>query len=226
MNAAVPPKVLSDLSLPDPLSDSAGALAEPMAHATFRHMREGSQADWALIAKEFAPYARQLPGRVLDHLMLLKGDCGGFPIDRLTHCLQTATLAHRDGQDEEYVVCALLHDIGDTLGSYNHADVAASILKPFVSEENHWMVAHHGIFQGYYFFHHLGLDRDLREQFRGQPELFQRTAHFCEAYDAAAFNPETETLPIEFFEPMLQRVMAVPKRSLYKAVMAAEGDQA
>ena len=211
MNAAVPPKHLANAADP----------AQPghPEHATFRHMREGTQADWALIAKEFAPYARQLPGRVLDHLRLLKGDCGGFPIDRLTHCLQTATLAHRDGQDEEYVVCALLHDIGDTLGSYNHADIAASILKPFVSEDNHWMVAHHGIFQGYYFFHHLGMDRDLREQFRDQSERFQRTAHFCEAYDAAAFNPDTETLPLEFFEPMLQRVMAAPKRSLYKAVV-------
>jgi predicted HD phosphohydrolase len=191
----------------------------PLEHAAFRHMREGTAQDWSIIAREFSSYARLLPGRILDHLQLLKGDFGGFPIDRLTHCLQTATLAHRDGQDEEYVVCALLHDIGDTLGSYNHADVAAAILKPFVSEENHWMVAHHGIFQGYYFFHHLGMDRDLREQFKDQADLYRRTAHFCEAYDAAAFNPDTETLPLAFFEPMLARVLAAPKRSLYKAVM-------
>ena len=109
-------------------------------------------------------FASGLPERVIKHLQILEGDYGGFPVDRYTHSLQTATRALRDGRDEEYVVCALLHDIGDTLGSFNHPDIAAAILKPFVSEENHWMVQHHGIFQGHYFFHHIGLDRDLREQ--------------------------------------------------------------
>lgn len=191
----------------------------PPAHATFHHMRDGTADDWAAIAREFGPYARALPGRLLDHLNLLKGDCGGFPVDRLTHSLQTATLAHRDGRDEEYVVCALLHDIGDTLGSYNHADIAAAILKPFVSEENHWMVAQHGIFQGYYFFHHLGMDRHLRDRFTEQAELYRRTAEFCERYDAAAFDPAAETLPLDFFEPMLRRVFAAPRQSLYLKVM-------
>lgn len=195
-------------------------LAAPST-ATFHHMRNGTPEDWAVIAREFGAYARELPGRVLTHLKLLDGDFGGFPVDRLTHCLQTATLAHRDGQDEEYVVCALLHDIGDTLGSYNHADVAAVILQPFVSEENHWMVAHHGIFQGYYFFHHLGMDRNLRERFKDQSELYRRTAHFCERYDAAAFDPEAETLPLDFFEPMVRRVFAAPKRSLYQRALEA-----
>src|SRR3546814_11615132 len=74
-------------------------------------------------------------------------DLGGFPVDRLEHCLQTATRAHRDGRDEEYVVMALLHDIGDTLGAFNHPDVAAAILKPFLSEENLWIVQHHGVFR-------------------------------------------------------------------------------
>lgn len=189
------------------------------ARATFTRMEDSTKADWDLIIPEAMKMAKSLPDRVLEHLRLLNGDFGGFPIDRYSHCLQAATLALKDGRDEEYVVCALLHDIGDTLGSYNHADVAAAILKPFVSEENHWMVAHHGIFQGYYFFHHLGMDRDLREQFKDQADLYRRTAHFCEAYDAAAFNPDTETLPLAFFEPMLARVLAAPKRSLYKAVM-------
>lgn len=177
-------------------------------------MRDGTPEDWAVIAREFGAYARELPGRVLTHLKLLDGDFGGFPVDRLTHCLQTATLAHRDGQDEEYVVCALLHDIGDTLGSFNHPDIAAAILRPFVSERNLWMVEQHGIFQGYYFFHHLGLDRDLRERFRGHPH-FEYTAEFCEKYDQAAFDPNYESLPLETFEPMVRRVMAKPVRSIY-----------
>ena len=185
------------------------------AKANFTHMENGSAEDWAIIAADFAAYARQLPDRVLTHLKLLDGDFGGFPVDRLTHSLQTATLAHRDGRDEEYVVCALLHDIGDTLGSFNHADIAAAILKPFVSEENLWMIEKHAIFQGYYFFHHLGLDRHLREQFKDHPQ-FERTIEFCARYDAAAFDPDGEVLPLEFFEPMLRRVFAQPRRSIYQ----------
>ncbi len=184
------------------------------ARARFTSMERCTAEDWAIIGAQFPGFAQGLPDRILAHLRLLGGDFGGFAVDRLTHSLQTATLAHRDGRDEEYVVCALLHDIGDTLGSYNHADIAAAIVKPFVSEENHWMVEQHAIFQGYYFFHHIGMDRDLREQFRGH-RWFDRTAEFCARYDGPAFDPRGETLPLEFFEPMVRRVCAVPRQSLY-----------
>lgn len=185
--------------------------------ATFRDMQESTAEDWKIISEEFKPYAAALPERVLAHLRLLDGDCGGFPVDRLTHSLQTATRAYRDGRDEEYTICALLHDIGDTLGSYNHPDIAAAILKPFVSPENLVMVEKHGIFQGYYFFHHLGMDRNLRDQFAGQ-SFYDATLEFCEKYDAPAFDPDYDTLPLDFFEPMLRRVMARPKNTIYKAV--------
>ena len=184
-------------------------------HTHFSNMADSTAEDWAIISAETRPFSQKLADRVLDHLRLLDGDCGGFPIDRLTHCLQTATLAHRDGRDEEYVVCALLHDIGDTLGSYNHPDIAAAILKPFVSAENLWMVQHHGIFQGYFFFDKIGLDPNMREQFRDQPELFARTAEFCEKYDGPAFAQGGDTLPLSFFEPMVRRVFAKPKNSIY-----------
>ena len=118
------------------------------ARANFVRMQDSTREDWQLIGGEFMQFATGLPERVIKHLQILEGDYGGFPIDRYTHSLQTATRALRDGRDEEYVVCALLHDIGDTLGSYNHADIAAAILAPVVSEENHWMVEHHAIFQG------------------------------------------------------------------------------
>lgn len=185
--------------------------------AGFKAMQEGTDEDWQLISSHFKAFSTGLPDRVLTHLKLLDGDYGGFPIDRLEHSLQTATRAHRDGRDEEYVVCALLHDIGDTLGSYNHPDIAAAILKPFVSEENLWMVEKHGVFQGYYFFHHLGMDRHLRDQFKDHP-LYQRTAEFCAKYDATAFDPDYQSEPLSFFEPMLRRVFAKPRQSIYKAV--------
>jgi predicted HD phosphohydrolase len=180
----------------------------------FTSMEQSTGSDWSVLSSHFAEFSRKLPDRVLAHLRLLDGDYGGFPVDRLTHSLQTATLAQRDGRDEEYVVCALLHDIGDTLGSYNHSDIAAAILKPFVSPENFWMVEKHGIFQGYFFFHHLGLDRNMRDQFRDHP-CYDQTVDFCAKYDGPAFNALAEALPLDVFEPMVRRVLAGPKVSIY-----------
>ena len=187
--------------------------------ATFTRMEDSTRDDWRAIGAEFAGFSRGLPDRLLAHLKVLEGDYGSFPVDRYTHSLQTATRALRAGRDEEYVVCALFHDIGDTLGTFNHFDISAAILKPFVAEENLWMVQHHGVFQGYYFFHHLGLDRDMREQFRGHAH-FERTFEFCDLYDNPAFDAKAETLPISEFEPMVRRVFAQPRQSIYKAALA------
>jgi predicted HD phosphohydrolase len=182
--------------------------------ATFHNMIEGTQEDWSRINRAMKPFIQALPDRVLTHLQLLAGDFGGFAVDRLEHCLQTATRAHRDGRDEEYVVCALLHDIGDTLGPRNHADVAAAILKPFVSEQNFWMVEKHAIFQGYYFFHYLGLDRNLRDPFQEHP-WYAYTEEFCRLYDGPAFDPAYPSLPLGTFEPMVRRVFSNVRNSIY-----------
>lgn len=187
-------------------------------HATFTRMDESTQEDWDIIGPEFQHFASALPGRIIAHLKLLDGDYAGFPIDRLSHCLQSATLAYRAGRDEEYVVCALLHDIGDTLGSYNHPEVAAIILKPFVSEANYWMIQNHGVFQGYNFFHFVGMDRNMRDMF-AEHQHYERTREFVDLYDNPAFDPKGEILPLEFFEPMLRRVFAKPKNTLYKAAL-------
>jgi predicted HD phosphohydrolase len=183
--------------------------------ARFHAMTEGTQEDWAAIARAGAPHRGELADRLLAHLRLLDNDHGGFAVDRLEHSLQTATRAHRAGQDEEYVVCALMHDIGDILMPANHAELGATILKPYISEENHWMMDKHGVFQGYYFFHYLGLDRDMREQFRGHPH-FERCAQFCHLYDQNSFDPAYESMPLEAFEPMLRRLTATPRQSIYQ----------
>jgi len=193
--------------------------------ATFKRMEESTAEDWRKIGAEFMPFARRLPDRIVAHLRLLEGDDGGFPIDRFQHSLQTATRALKDGRDDEYVACALLHDVGDTLGTFNHFDIAAAILKPFVSAGNLWMVQNHGIFQGYYFFHHIGLDRNLRDQFRGHAH-YERTREFCELYDNPAFDPRGETLAIGEFEPILRRVFAQPKNSIYQAATALDAANA
>lgn len=196
-------------------------MSSMIQRASFTAMTEGTQEDWDIIRNEAMIHSPQGGRRVLDHLKLLDGDTGGFPVDRLTHSLQTATRAHRDGRPDSYVVMALLHDIGDTLGAYNHPDIAAAILKPFVSEEEHWICQMHGIFQGYYFFEYLGLDRDMREQYRGHPH-FEATAEFCAKYDQAAFDPNYESAPLSFFEPMVMQLLSVPRTSIYKRALAAE----
>lgn len=191
------------------------------ASATFHDMSQSTQQDWDAIMSQNIPFARNGGRRVLDHLKLLNGDFGGFAIDRLQHSLQTATRAYRDGRPEDYVVMALLHDIGDTLGAYNHPDIAAAILKPFVSEELHWIVEHHGIFQGYNFFHFLGLDRNMRDKFRGH-QYYEATAEFIDKYDCPAFDPGYDTAPLEFFEPMVMKLFEYPKNSIYKRETVTE----
>ena len=188
--------------------------------AVFSSFEESTAEDWAFIAPQLNVTQSFVPDRVMDLLRAMKSDHGGFPVDRLEHVLQTATRAERDGRDEEYVLCALIHDIGDTLSPFDHPAVGAAILKPFVSEANHWMVEKHGIFQGYFFFHHIGLDRNAREEFRGHP-WFERTALFCERYDGPAFDPTLEVMPLEAFEPMLRRLFAAPRQSIYKGGLTA-----
>lgn len=181
--------------------------------AAFTTMEEGTQEDWDIINDTAFEHNASLPDRLISHLNLLDNDYGGFAVDRLTHSLQTATRAAEDGRDDEYVICALLHDIGDTLGPFNHADIAASILQPFVSEQNHWMVQKHAILQGYYFFHYLGLDRNMRDQFK-EHEYYDYTEEFCRKYDQNSFDPDYTSMSLDDFVPALKSVMAKPKHSI------------
>ena len=186
--------------------------------ATFKKMSDSTQQDWQVIMQEQMAFVTKLPDRILAHMRLLDNDYGGFPVDRLQHSLQTAELAAEAGEDDEYIVCALLHDIGDTLGSTNHPDVAAAILHPFISEANHWMVKHHGIFQGYNFFHHLGLDRNMRDQFQDS-EYYQRTQRFIDRYDNLAFDDNKPKLSLDLFEDQVRTVFSNPINSVYKRAL-------
>jgi predicted HD phosphohydrolase len=199
---------MSELTIPAGQSDAT------MPRATFRAMAEGTQDDWSRIGAHISSFSRSLPERILTHLRLLDGDHGGFAVDRLTHSLQTATRAERAGRDDEYVLCALLHDIGDTLGPNNHADVAAAVVRPFVRPDLHWLVEHHAEFQGYYFFHYLGLDRERRERYRDDPN-YDPTVEFCAEYDQNSFDPDFPTHPLEHYEPLVHDLMSAPRYSIY-----------
>jgi predicted HD phosphohydrolase len=156
-------------------------------------------------------------------MLALRDERHGFAIDRLEHCLQTATRAHRDGRDDEYVTCALFHDIGAALAPADHAQFGAMILRPYIGEANHWMLSHHGIFQSYYFAHLMDADRDEREQHRSHPH-FQRTAEFCHLYDQAAFDPNYVSMSLEAFRPIVERVLARPRQGgVYAGARSGSG---
>ena len=196
-------------------------MAEPR-QTSFTAMRDATRGDYQVIGRHSANFFAGLPDRILSHLRILATDTGGYAVDRLTHSLQTATRARRDGRDDEYVVCALIHDIGDTLATANHSDLAATVLEPFVSAKNHWIVKHHGIFQGYYFFHHLGLDRNARDRYRDH-EWWRDCAEFCEKYDQNSFDPEYDTLPLDAFEPAVRALFAAPRKSIHAPEARAAG---
>lgn len=175
----------------------------------FTRMDQGTREEYQLLDRLYQGFARELPDRVIQHLDLLKGDRLGYKIDRFQHSLQTATRAQRDGADDEMVVAALLHDIGDTIAPENHSELGASVLQPYVSAATHWIIKHHGLFQGYYYFHHTGGDRNARDRYRGH-SMFEPTAAFCEKWDQMSFDPAYDTLPLDAFEPALRRVFARP----------------
>ena len=176
----------------------------------FTAMADGSFDDYALLHRHEQEYIRDLPARLVAALGRLDASFGGYQVSRLAHSLQSATRAEAAGESEEMVVAALLHDVGDGLAPLSHSEMAAAILRPYVSARTHWIVKHHGLFQMYYYAHHLGGDRNAREKYR-EHKWFQACVDFCENYDQNCFDPEYESRPLSYFIPLLERVFAAPK---------------
>ena len=178
-----------------------------MAKVSFAHMADGTAEDYRIIAEATAKSSEPLADDLLALLQVNERVDFGFNVTRLEHALQSATHAFQDNQDEDMVVAALMHDIADTIAPFNHAETAAAILRPYVSERVAWVVEHHGFFQTYYYNHFFGRDRNARDRLRGHPH-FQACVDFCEKYDQNAFDPNFESMPLEAFEPMVRRVFA------------------
>src|ERR1700678_4602151 len=178
------------------------------SRATFTRMRDGTAEEFALIDAAETEYARTLPTRVLEAVRALEtGGAQGYAISRLEHSLQSATRAERDGRPVDYVVAALVHDIGDGLAPYSHGSYAASVLRPFVSEELCWIVSHHPLFQMFYYADQTGEDVNARETYRGHP-WFDAAVEFCERYDENCFDPDYDWLPLEHFAPAVEEVFS------------------
>ena len=180
-----------------------------MQVVNFTRMDEATREEYEFLDKLEQDYIAELPDRLLKALAALENSLSGYQVSRLEHCLQGATRAHRAGESDEYVIMVLLHDIGDELAPCSHSEMAAAILRPFVSERLYWIVKHHGIFQMYYYAHHLGGDPNARERFKDH-QWYQDAIDFCHNYDQNCFDPNYDSEPLEFFEPILRRVITTP----------------
>ncbi len=180
---------------------------------SFHRMDDGTAEDYALLDRLERQHVARLPDAILAALMRLEHSWVGYPITRLEHSLQAATRALRDKADEELIVAALIHDLGDELAPYNHAEIAASILRPYVRPEVTWIVQQHALFQTYYYAHHQGGDRNARERFRDHP-WYQACVEFCANWDQCSFDPHYVSEPMSTFEPMLRRIFSRPAQDL------------
>ncbi len=180
-----------------------------MQTVNFTRMEDGTREEYEFLDSLEAAYTAGLPERIMEALRKLENSLSGYRINRLQHSLQGATRAQRAGESDEMIVAVLLHDIGDDLAPCSHSEMAAAILRPFVSEKIYWVVKHHGIFQMYYYAHHCGGDRNAREMFKDHA-WYQDAIDFCHNYDQNCFDPDYATESLEFFAPILRRVLAKP----------------
>lgn len=175
----------------------------------FTNMADGTREEYEFLEELERQYNRALPGRLFKALEKLEHSLSGYKVSRLEHSLQSATRAYRNDEDEETIVAALLHDIGDELAPYSHSEMAAAVLRPYVSDKTYWIIKQHGLFQMYYYAHHFGQDRHARDKYIDHP-YYQAAVDFCEKYDQNCFDPEYDSLPLEFFRPLLKRFFSKP----------------
>ena len=178
-----------------------------MKEVKFTQMKDGDEEDYNFFTKHEVEHSKVTADRLLKALVELDQSLSGYKVTRLEHSLQSATRALRDGADIDWIVSALLHDIGDIYAPYNHDEYAASILKPFVREQCVWVVEKHGIFQMLYYGEHVGSNPHKREKYK-EHIYFQDCSDFCELWDQKSFDPNYETKSIDFFVPMVEEVFA------------------
>ena len=178
-----------------------------MKEVKFTQMKDGDEEDYNFLTKHEVEHTKGTANRLLKALVELDQSLSGYKVTRLGHSLQSATRAFHDGADIDWIVSALLHDIGDIYAPYNHDEYAASIIKPFVREQCTWVVERHGIFQMLYYGQHVGSNPHKREKYK-EHIYFQDCSDFCELWDQKSFDPNYDTYPIDFFAPMVSEVFA------------------
>ena len=183
-----------------------------MASVSYTRMADMTEADLDLINADADADARELPNRLMNAVADLAHFQGALKVSRLEHSLQSATRAHRAGKDKEYVAAALLHDIGDALAPHSHGEMVAGVLRPFVSERVCWIIQKHALFQAYYYAHLMGADRNARDKYIDHP-FYDDCVEFCEQFDQNCFDPDYDSLPLEFFRPIVEDVFNRPRHA-------------
>lgn len=178
-----------------------------MEQVKFTAMKDGDKEDYDFLTAHEVEHTKGTADRLLKALVELDEGLSGYQISRLGHSLQSATRAERDGADTDWIVAALLHDIGDIYAPYNHDEYAASILRPFIREQCTWVVEKHGDFQLAYYGQHVGADPEKRQAFAGHP-YYDDCETFCARWDQSSFDPAYDTLPIEHFADRVREVFA------------------
>ncbi len=184
----------------------------PLAHDDWQYvdkrcLDDYRAEDWKILNRQRKQYHdEQMVDQILRILTCQKDDPGYvYTVNNYYHCLQTATRMFRDERPEEDVVVGLFHDIGFITCNETHGEFAAALLRPYISEKNHWMLIRHAIFQQYHCYELDGCDRHERDQWKDHP-YFAWTAEFVDKYDQGTINHDEEILPIEAFEPMVRRL--------------------
>ena len=178
-----------------------------MKKVSFTEMDKGTKEDYLFLDQHEKDYASKTADRIIKFLSSLTETLEGYQVSRLEHSLQSATRALKADEDEEMVVAALLHDIGDELAPMNHSEYAASILKPYVSEKTHWIIEKHGEFQAYYYAHHLGGNRNKRDKYKDH-KYYNDCLKFCEKWDQNSFDPNYKSLTLKDFEPLIRKIFS------------------
>jgi len=201
----------------------SGVLARtPLLRAEFSYVEpaaldEFRPEDWARLGEQRRAFDEDQHLRHVLRLLECSADdpSFGYQVNNFRHCLQAATAALMDGRDEEYVVVALLHDIGFTSCPTNHGAFAASLLGPYVSDASRWLLEHHQIFLAHHCHSHPeeAENAEEREIWRGHPH-FAATAEFVARYDQATILPGLPEAPLATFAPMLARILARAPRRL------------
>ena len=184
-----------------------------MKKVSFTEMKNGTKEDYLFLDKHEKDFASKTAERILKFMSGLTETLEGYQVSRLEHSLQSATRAYKNGESEEMIVAALIHDIGDELAPMNHSEYAAAILKPYVTEKTHWIIKKHGEFQMYYYAHHLGEDKNKRDKYKDH-KYYQDTIDFCEKYDQKSFAPNYKSFSLEFFKPLIKKVFSRKPYSL------------
>jgi len=177
--------------------------ADPKAN--FTRMQDGKIEDWMIIGAAHKQDFAKTADRFIEMLKQLENATLGFACDQLQHALMAGTLARRAGASDEHIVIALCHDMAKVINVPNHGQIAAEMMRPYISEDSYHVIYNHQAFQGEYYYHFMGAPNDLRKNFKDEP-WYDLAVKLVDEWDAPAFDPDFEVDSLESFIPLMRKV--------------------